>query len=74
MTYPGNNWVGVVLLKYIMVVFPILSKIDNIEDGVIYQKEIDFRLLDSSTISKTLEHNKKIQHNAAKCGKKWMNR
>ena len=46
-------------------------KKDNIEeDGIIHQQDIDFRLPDSSTISKTLEHTEKIRHNAAKCGGK----
>lgn len=46
-------------------------KKDNIEeDGIIYQQDIDFRLPDSATISKALEHAEKIRHDAAKCGKK----
>ena len=46
-------------------------KKDNIEeDGIIHQQDNGFRLLDSSTISKTLEHTEKIRHNDAKCGKK----
>ena len=46
-------------------------KKDNIEeDGIIHQQDIDLRLLDSSTISKTLEHTEIIRHNAAKFGKK----
>ena len=49
-------------------------KKDNIEEGgIIHQQDLDFRLPDSSTISKTLEHTEKIRHNAAKCGKKWVN-
>ena len=46
-------------------------KKDNIEeDGIIHQQNIDFRLPDIFTISKTLEHAEIIRHNAAKCGKK----
>ena len=46
-------------------------KKDNIEeDGIIHQQDIDLRLLDSSTISKTLEHTEIIRYNAAKFGKK----
>ena len=47
-----------------------IKKKDNIEeDGIIPQHDIDFRLQDSFTISKTLEHTEKISLNAEKCGK-----
>ena len=53
-----------------MVMFLILSKKDNIEeDGIIPQQDINFRLQDSFTISKTLEHTEKTWLNAEKCGK-----
>ena len=45
-------------------------KKDNIEeDGIIHQQDIDFRLQDSFTILKTLEHTEKIWLNAEECGK-----
>ena len=70
MTLPRKDTVGIVTQKYIMVMFLILSKKDNIEeDGIIPQQDIDFRLQDSFTIQKTLEHTEKISLNAEKCGK-----